>query len=294
MSRTKSTLATVGRLSPNCTKPRNSKICRLTPHCVAGNLTIEATLNLPRFINPDPVNGASCNYAIGSDGRIGLGVEETNRSWCSSSSTNDNQAITFEIANNGAGPDWSMSEEAINKFLDASVEIAKAYGFKQIIYKDKPSNIQTSQVEPWIKTWAPANAMIITLHSWYANKACPGPYLIRQLPWLAKEMTRRLNGSAPEKFVGEGSAPPKENIPASITKPTPSLPPVFVPYLVKVKIAALNVRLNPNINSTIVKTLKNDKNAYTIVEEVDGPGATKWCKLKSGIGWVAKDFIDKL
>lgn len=290
MSRTKSPLINFTRLSPNNNKPRNSQIRRLTPHCVAGNLTVEAILGLARFSNYDSTNGASCNYAIGSDGRVGLGVEETNRSWCTSSSINDNQAITFEIANNGPGPDWSMSEEAINKFLDMSVDIAKAYGFKKIAYKDKPSNIQSSQIELWIKTWAPENAMVITLHSWYANKACPGPYLIRQLPWLVGEMNKRLNGNASEKFVREGATPPKEIIPPFESTNTIN---EFKPYLAKIMVSALNIRKGPDVNSSVVKTLVNDKNSYTIIEEAEGPGAAMWCKLKSGLGWVSKDFISK-
>lgn len=292
MNRTKSPLTVFTRLSPNCTKPRNKTIRRLTPHAVAGNLTIEATLGLSRFVNSDPINGASCNYAIGTDGRIGLGVEETNRSWCSSSYINDMEAITAEIANNAGAPDWRMSDAAINSWLNLSVDIATAYGFKHISYQEKPASITPAQVEKWISTWAIPYEMIVTLHSWYTNKACPGPYFIRQLPWLVKEMNKRLSGSVPEKFVGEGAIPEKVVTPEN-TAPVPPMKDLFVPYTITIKVSALNIRKGPSIDSPIVKTLRNDKNLYTICDESDGPGATKWCKLKSGIGWVSKDFITK-
>ncbi len=33
---------------------------------------------------------------------------------------------------------------------------------------------------------------------------------------------------------------------------------------------------------------------HTIVEESDGPGASKWGRLKSGAGWVSLDFVKKM
>jgi len=206
-ARKKSPLTTFERISPNSTRPRTGRIRRNTPHCVAGNLTIESTLGLERFIKPDPKNGASCNYAVGTDGRIGLGVEEINRSWCTASQANDQEAITTEIANNTGGPDWKMSDAAINAWLNLSVDIAKFYDFKEVKYQSKPANISRDQVETWIKTWSKPDDMIITIHNWYSAKPCPGPYFIRQLPWLVKEINKRLADPnyVPEAFVGEGA-----------------------------------------------------------------------------------------
>jgi hypothetical protein len=280
--RKKTPAAIFERLSPNRTSPRNKMIRRLTPHCVAGNLTIEATLGLARFINADSKSGASCNYAIGTDGRIGLGVEETNRAWTSSSANNDHEAITFEIANNGSDPDWRMSDAAINGWLDAAVEMSRFYGFKKVNYLEKPADIASAQVETWIKTWAKPDEMIITLHNWYAAKACPGPYFMRQLPWLVREMNKRLADSSyvSEAFVGEGgaSAAPQE---------------AFKEYHVTITTPALNIRSRPGSNASVVRTLVNDKNIYTIAEESNGPGATKWGRLKSGAGWISLDFTKR-
>ena len=36
---------------------------------------------------------ASSNYGIGYDGRIGMYVEEKDRSWCTSSASNDNREM---------------------------------------------------------------------------------------------------------------------------------------------------------------------------------------------------------
>ena len=41
---------------------------------------------------------ASGNYGIGVDGKVVCYCEEKDRSWCSSSSANDNRAVTIECA----------------------------------------------------------------------------------------------------------------------------------------------------------------------------------------------------
>ena len=358
-ARIKSPLSTYERISPNKNSPRNKNIRRLTPHCVAGNLTLEAILGLSGF---QKGGNASTTYAIDSEGKCGLGVEETNRPWTTSSSINDNEAITFEIANNGGAPDWRMSDKAINAWMDMAVEIASFYGFKKVNYKDKPSNITSSQVETWINTWAKKDEMIITLHRWYAAKACPGDYLVRQLPWLIGEINKRLQDSKHESepFIGEGVGPiiitsdelkngckgeKVKELQTKLNERSPNLKldvdgsfgpktetavksfqasnglsvdgvvgaltwaelnkdiiattkpeikeELFKEYLIGIKVSALNIRSGPGINNPVLRTLVNDKNTYTIIEESDGPGAKKWGKLKSGAGWVSLDFTVK-
>ena len=216
-------------------------------------------------------------------------MEETNRAWTSSSSANDNEAITFEIANNGPAPDWRMSDAAINSFLDLAVEICIYYGFDKVVYKTKPASITGSaNVEAWIKTWSQPDEMILTLHNWYANKSCPGPYFTRQIPWIVEEINNRLRDSAriPLRFVGENVVPPPQEA------PEPQKDEIKA-YTIRVTASALNVRKGPGTNYAIVKTLVNDPNVYTIVEEADGVGSSKWGKLKSGLGWVSLDYTRK-
>jgi len=283
-TRRKSALATVEKISPNKTVPRTGPVRRLTPHCVAGNCTVETTLGIAAF---QAGGGASTNYAIGSDGRIGLGVEETNRPWTTSSSVNDHEAITFEIANNGGSPDWTMSDAAINAWLNLAVETAQFYGFKKVSYHEKPDSITIANVETWIKTWAKDGEMIITLHCWYKNKTCPGPYFMRQIPWLVSEINRRLNGSAATLFTSGSST--VVTAPASDTVSSGSCN-----YTVRITAQALNVRKGPGTDyQPPVRTLVNDKNLYTIVEESTGKGATKWGRLKSGLGWISLDYTIK-
>lgn len=269
-NRRNSPLIVYERISPNKTSPRPKPIKRLTPHCMAGNLSIERCMALPAFIAPNPSGGGtSCTYCIGSDGRIGLNVPESDAPWTSSSSVNDRQAITFEIANNGGAPNWPMSDEAIEAFKNLAYDICKFYGFKKVHYEEKPSMVVTkAEVEAWILTWEKPDEMIITLHRWFTAKACPGAYFMGKLPEIVKELNARLN-------------------------PPPPVP-TFKPYAIKITASALRVRKGPGTNYPIVMTLRNDPNTYTIIKESLGPGAKTWGLLKSQVGWIALDYTRKV
>lgn len=124
-----SSLVNVKLISPN-SDPRLDKIRKITIHHMCGNLSVETCGN----VFSDPSREASSNYGIDSNGRVGLYVEEHNRSWCSSSSLNDHQAITIEVANDGGAPDWHVSDKALNKLIDLCVDICRRNGIKQLNY----------------------------------------------------------------------------------------------------------------------------------------------------------------
>lgn len=89
-------------LSPNHSGLRNEKITKIAIHHAAGIIKGRdlAKIFLPRQ------RQASSNYMIGSDGKIILGVDETNRAWTTSSSWCDNRAITIEVGNSTRGVNW--------------------------------------------------------------------------------------------------------------------------------------------------------------------------------------------
>ncbi len=81
-------------------------------------------------------------------------------------------------------------------------------------------------------------------------------------------------------------------------KPTPdesekSDVPVSEGYLVKITANNLNIRAGAGTNYKYTGSI-TDHGVYTIVAEADGPGATKWGKLKSGAGWISLDYTRKL
>ena len=86
-----SSLISYTKISPNRTSPRKKPIRKITIHHMAGNLTVEQC----GAVFAPTSRKASSNYGIGTDGRIGMYVEEKDRAWTSSSPDNDNQAVTI-------------------------------------------------------------------------------------------------------------------------------------------------------------------------------------------------------
>lgn len=71
---------------------------------------------------------------------------------------------------------------------------------------------------------------------------------------------------------------------------------VFEPYLVQISITDLNIRKGPGTNYG--KSGCTGKGCFTIVEEADGQGATKWGLLKAykdkRNGWISLDYAKKI
>lgn len=167
-----SALVNYTRISPNSNNPRNTGIKKITIHHMAGNLSVETCGK----IFASSARQASSNYGIGSDGRVGLYVEEKNRSWCSSSPANDHQAVTIEVANDEIGGDWHVSDKALAKLVDLCVDICQRNGIKKLNYTgDTTGNL--------------------TMHSWFVATSCPGPYLKSKFPYIAEEVNKRLGAS---------------------------------------------------------------------------------------------------
>ena len=182
MAYTNSSLVSYTKLSPNHSGQRTHSIDRITPHCVVGQLSAESICGC--FTSPS--RQASCNYGIGTDGRISLCVEEKNRSWCSSSNANDQRAITIECASDMSEP-YAMNDKVYASLISLSTDICKRNGKKKLLWlgdKDKTLN------------YAPkSDEMVITVHRWFANKSCPGNWLYARLGDLAAKVTANLGGN---------------------------------------------------------------------------------------------------
>lgn len=172
-----STLATYKKISPNRTSPRNHKIDTITIHCVVGQLSVETIGSI--FANKE--NQASSNYGIGYDGKIGMYVEEKDRSWCSSSRDNDHRAITIEVASDAKHP-YAVNDKAYNALIDLLTDICKRNGIKKLLWKGDKSLI------------GKVDKQNMTVHRWFAAKACPGEYLYSRHGEIAKEVNERLSG----------------------------------------------------------------------------------------------------
>lgn len=172
------------KLSPNHSGQRTHSIDRITPHCVVGQLSCE------RICDCFPEGrGASCNYGIGTDGRISLCVEEKNRSWCSSSNANDQRAVTIECASDKVEP-YAMTDAVYAALIDLCTDICKRNGKKKLLWFGDKN--KTLAYEP------KADEMIITVHRWFAKKSCPGDWLYNRLGDIAAKVTSRLGGETPQ------------------------------------------------------------------------------------------------
>ena len=168
------------RLSPNNSGKRTMKIDRITPHCVVGQCSVET---LGRIFSSSGKK-ASSNYGIGFDGRVGMYVPENKRSWCSSSASNDQRAVTIECASDTKEP-YTMNKKVYNQLVKLCIDICKRNGKNKLIwFGDKEKTLSYSP-KP--------NEMVLTVHRWFANKSCPGNWLYSRLGSLAKAVTKELS-----------------------------------------------------------------------------------------------------
>lgn len=231
------------KISPNKTSPRKHKIDTITIHCVVGQLSIESIGNM--FAAPN--FKASSNYGIGPDGRIGMYVEEKDRSWCSSSNSNDNRAITIEVASDTSHP-YAITESAYKGLIKLLTDICTRNGIRELKWAADKSLI--GQVDK----------QNLTVHRWFANKACPGDYIYERLGQIASEVNSNLNK--------------KEES----------------PIFVRVNIDYLNIRTGAGTDHPLTGKYTG-KGIFTITEIRSGKGSSAgWGRLKSGAGWISLDY----
>ena len=183
MAYTNSSLVSYTKLSPNHSGQRTHSIDRITPHCVVGQCSVETLGNI--FLPTS--RQASSNYGIGVDGRVGMYVEEKNRSWCSSSSANDQRAVTIECASDTTEP-YAFKDVVYNRLVELCTDICKRNGKTKLLWlgdKDKTLNYTPASDE-----------MVLTVHRWFANKSCPGNWMYARMGDLASKVTAALGGSA--------------------------------------------------------------------------------------------------
>lgn len=177
-----SSLVNYTKISPYKNVMSNKVNKKITIHHMAGNLSVEVCGNVFQSSN------SSANYGVASDGRIGLYVEEKDRSWASSSYENDSQAVTIEVANDICGGDWHVSDKALAKTIDLCVDICKRNNIAKLNWTgDKSGNL--------------------TCHYMFASTACPGPYLKSKMSYIANEVNKKLSGGSTPAPAPAPSAP---------------------------------------------------------------------------------------
>lgn len=241
------------KISPNTWGVRTHAIDTLTIHCVVGQVSAESLGDV--FANKS--RKASSNYGVDKDGRIGMYVEEAKASQCSSNKANDERAITIEVASDTAHP-YAVTDLAYKGLIKLCTDICVRHGKRLVWINDKNKALSYKPK---------ADEMRMTVHRWFANKACPGDYLFNRMGEIADTVNAQLkSGQTP--VHGEN-----EKVTNEIPKDLPK-----VPFQVKILISDLNYRKSPSMQAAVVGHLQ--KTTYTVTEVRDG-----WGKLKSGAGW---------
>jgi len=84
--------------------------------------------------------GVSAQYTISNEGRLTLVVDERDRAWTSGSPSDggkgaawDARSITVEIENETAGPDWRISDAALNTAARLLNDLRRRYGIVNVL-----------------------------------------------------------------------------------------------------------------------------------------------------------------
>ena len=185
---TNSPLISYTQISPNRTSPRNHKIDTITIHSVQGN---ESTVERLGALFADPDRRASCNYAIGYDGRIALICPESDRSWCSSSRDNDNRAITVEVSTLAEAPDYLVYPAALEALIDLLTDVGRRNDIPALLFRNDKSLVGQTDVQN------------TTVHRWFAGTDCPGKDLLEKLPEICRRVNARLEQTGDLNGDGE-------------------------------------------------------------------------------------------
>ena len=229
---------------------------------------------MSHFVTYNPTKGSSCNYAIGNDGSIGLGVDEKDRSWCSSSASNDHRAITIEVASDTSHP-YAITDAAYRSLITLCADICKRNNITSLKWKGDKSLI--GQVDK----------QNMTVHRWFANKACPGDYIYNRLGAIAEAVNNLLGNKSQEQplyRVQVGAFNKKENADKLLSKIKAA---GFDTYMVqlnglyKVQVGAFSDKANAD--ATMAKLKQLGFEAYITRNENSAP--------KKSIDEIAKEVI---
>lgn len=182
MEYTNSPLVSCVKLSPNHSGQRTHDIDTITVHCVVGQCSAET---IGSIFAPES-RQASSNYGVGYDGKIGMYVEEKNRSWCTSSRANDQRAITIEVASGTTEP-YAFNDAAYTRLIELCIDICKRNGKNKVVWfgdKDKTLAYEPADGE-----------MVLTVHRWFANKSCPGSWMYARMDDLASKVNAALSNT---------------------------------------------------------------------------------------------------
>ena len=197
----------------------------------------------------------------------------------------ENEVYTSE-SGYGTRAFWNQTRK---KGTDGNWGAGADYKFLGFIYNPAVAEVSTPTAGNTANSAAirPGDRVKIVPGAVYYNRTVSVPAWVLSKEWIVKS----VNG---ERAVIDKSADGKNSICSPISvKYLRSLKKETGAYRVKVTASALNIRKGAGTGYPIAGCIR-DRGVYTITEEKSGAGASKWGRLKSGIGWIALDYVKKI
>lgn len=153
-------------------KASRKKITNVCLHHMAGVLTAKQCGN----IFAQKGRGASAHYGVGSDGKIGLYVDESCVAWHASNWAENQCSVGIEISNSSLGGNWPVGDKQLSLAIKLVADIMKRNGIKEAV-----------------------KGKTLTWHSMFAKTVCPGDYLRSKMDYICKEVNKILKPSPKPK-----------------------------------------------------------------------------------------------
>ena len=147
--------------------PREQSVSRVTLHCAEGNFTLPEYSSILH-------NGVSrsWNYAIDSDGNVGMFVEEKYQSSGTGDSENDSVSVNIQLS---CDPEtFKITDLTLSSIYNLCEDIARR---NSIVRYEFNKNNKSGN---------------ITLHKWFEDVDCPHDYIESLIPKIVDEVNTRL------------------------------------------------------------------------------------------------------
>lgn len=162
----------VGTNNNFSSKSYRKKVDLIVVHHMAGVLTPKQCNNALKG------RGGSIHYAIGNDGVIGYGIDESLVAWHAGNWPVNQRSIGIEVSNSKLNGDWPVSDKAFKALVKLVADIAKRNKLGKLVFKQN-----------------------IGYHGLYAATACCGPYLKGKFDQLIKEANAINYPPAKDSFL---------------------------------------------------------------------------------------------
>ena len=218
-----------------------------------------------------------CTHAfIGkfADGSVGTAqtLPWNRRGWHAGTGTSggsaNNTHIAFEICEDGL-TDAAYFGKVYQEAVELTAMLCKQYGLNPLA-----DGVVICHSEGYTRGIASNHADVM---HWF-------PKFGKSMDTFRQDVSKAMGGATGGN-TGSSGATTKPNTGGSAAQGA-------VSYTVQVTVSDLNIRSGPSTDTDSKGFIA--PGVYTIVEEADGPGATKWGRLKSGAGWISLDYAKRL